>query len=374
MRRSGQIFVLIASLAPGCTSLDNARSEEEACSAPCVPLGLVSDGEHLICVAGPDRVSQRITEVDPRTGSITRARAFQETLWNVLTLTATTGLLVGTRPTLRLLDREWNTRWTFDVRPSGAFALAMSREIVLLGGPRATIALSVRDGRVLWTKELGAFRAHIEGHQAYLLVRGKGIYAVNAADGRQIWSYTDSNLDSAILVSGDLVIAQAGKNLVAVRRADGRVAWMIRIQDRPWSLVSDRERLYFLAPNEARASRPVGTLGAISLKTGELIWKDLDTSLAPQDLALHGSIILAKEAGPDEKQSAFSGSELKIFGIDGTTGKVLWSRPYPRSAALFDTQAGSNLAHGWDQSNGLFTMNAQSGELLWRHSAFCPPR
>jgi hypothetical protein len=134
-------------------------------------------------------------------------------------------------------------RWQFVAQQAGAWLdktplVVGERLFAVLNLAGAVAALGAADGALLWQTSLGPPGSPLtppvsDGQRLYLGSRA-GLYALDLADGRELWRRpVERGLEAGPVVAGDVVYA-AGRDhrLYALEAATGRVWWQYAVERR----------------------------------------------------------------------------------------------------------------------------------------------
>ncbi|MGO1318141.1 MAG: outer membrane protein assembly factor BamB family protein [Cellulomonadaceae bacterium] len=178
----------------------------------------------------------------------------------------------------------------------GARAIDPSTGQVLQELPGAVAGLAGEqlvfdDGRYLVP---AALPAPDDGHAPLVLLEwqleGDGIrYAVVAQDatsGTELWMYEAEALRGLTppltLTTGRAVLVLDDRSVVGLEPSTGETLWQRQIPSRMGNVATDGERVMLSLG---------GTLTALDLRTGELVWEAADLSATPTTLAVDGTLV-----------------------------------------------------------------------------------
>ena len=169
------------------------------------------------------------------------------------------------------------------------------------------------------------------------------IYALSVSSGEKLWqSPVGKALDNkwgggprcTPTVAGDFVLGIGGQgDVVCVSAKDGSRIWAVSLKDLGgeipnWgyceSPLVDGDRVLCTPGGEQ------GTVACLNLKTGEKIWQSSDI----KEKAHYSSVISVDHFG---KHEYIQLTELKVFGLDAETGKLLWQADWPGRTAVIPT-------------------------------------
>jgi outer membrane protein assembly factor BamB len=299
-----------------------------------------------------------------------------------------------------------------------------STQSVIVGTGRGTIAaLKAATGKQRWSAKLGSpIRAAATiANDGLYVATDKGVTKLRKADGRPIWSQAftgtlvpykemsdgasrwDHYSSSVVLSDGLAVVGSRDGCVYALNRQDGAVRQRVCAKDAIVSTpVVNGGRVYFSSFDHK--------LYAADLRSGEFLWtKDLGAP-APGDLALVDGRIIAGSrtydltahdpaTGKVEWTNYFwfswidsapladlgqlyvgSSDSLRVFAIDGATGRTRWStflggwawaRPAVDTHTVYAGAVGNtNVPYIGPRLGGLAAVARSDGRLKW---IFRPP-
>lgn len=204
------------------------------------------------------------------------------------------------------------------------------------------IAVDANTGKELWATKIGGRLENrwgdgprgtpsVDGGRVYTLGGQGDLACVNAADGKLVWSvsitkelggglpnwgYTES-----VMVDGDLVICTPGGSK--------------------------------------------GTLAALDKTTGKVKWQSSELT----DAAHYSSAIVIENGG---KRQYVQLVEKKVFGVEASTGKVLWQSDWPGRTAVIPTPIHANgqvyITSGYGVGSKLVQLDGKGGATdVWEN-------
>lgn len=149
---------------------------------------------------------------------------------------------------------------------------AIGNGVVVIGDQGGNIdGFDLKTGKSLWSFPAGTIdvAAVIAGNAAYLVSEDHSVYALNIANGQQVWQYSmDDYAEYAPLLAGDLVVAanRAGQ-LVALDATTGKLAWQTDLNGTPFSKPE-------FWPAEKAIVLKIGdhAVAAFDVATGKTLW------------------------------------------------------------------------------------------------------
>jgi outer membrane protein assembly factor BamB len=169
------------------------------------------------------------------------------------------------------------------------------------------------------------------------------VVAIKASTGEKLWQvnvgeYLENGWGggprSTPSVAGELLVAIGAKgNVVCLSVQDGSEKWRASLTDMGGAVPSwgfcespliDGDRV-IVTPGGDK-----GTVACLELATGNLIWQSSDLT----EKAHYSSVIAVDHFG---RRQYIQLTEKKVFGLDATSGKLLWEHPFPGSVAVIPT-------------------------------------
>ena len=268
-------------------------------------------------------------------------------------------------------------QWSLEAKGpiTGAAAVRDGVIYALSGG--GTYALDANDGRVLWLNE------NVRGTSSVTLADDGRIFvndaksflhALDAATGAELWKsqidphptasgFSSPTVFERFVIVGSSSVEEAGVaegatfrgSVVAFDRETGQELWRFYTVDPPfngasvWSSISidPVTRLAYASTGNnytEEASAPSESLFALDVDTGKLAGLtqlsegDVFTILNPQspdtDFGTNPVLIDTKVGGQDRKILVAAQKSGVVWGLDRTTGEVLWSHAVSAGSAL----------------------------------------
>jgi outer membrane protein assembly factor BamB len=230
------------------------------------------------------------------------------------------------------------------------------------------LAMNAKTGREKWRFKSKPIEASplLRGKRLFIGSWDGNVYAINARNGRKIWSsYIGSKVNAALAYDdGRLFAADYTGTLHALDARTGRKLWSS----------SDATEFYYAAPAVAYGRVFIGssdgTMYAYGAKTGNLLWaKPL------------GTYVYSSAALFDRK--VYVGSyDGKFYALSAATGDVVWQKDMPSSVhappvvmaglvyvstcATCGSAAQRYVKNGVDSTTAF---NARTGKQVWRNPA-----
>ena len=249
--------------------------------------------------------------------------------------------LKGRTGKLYALDRkDGKLLWSFEAEDGVEAAPLIHKELALIGGVAACYGIDLATGRQVWKAKVRSdnqWQFKLEGDT--LLVSsghygsqqsmfGGTLYALDAATGRERWTY-DICGPSILKVAGDRLVgiewgSFGGTRLSCLGLADGKKVWELKEKGTAWPVVHEGRAVFLSKENRAHvvdvaSGRPVAALPATGdFQMGFLKgpWSRFLDPLVVQGRAVVGSWDKARKE-----------SILQILDLQG--GKVAEERRFP---------------------------------------------
>lgn len=222
-------------------------------------------------------------------------------------------------------------------------------------GENAMVSPILAEGKV--------FVGCMDDHEAK---RG-GIYAYDAATGKEVWHFTTGNSIKNSIASGKgLIFAQDSHGYIyALRIADGTLAWKAKPAVRDSAVTAG-----IVYANGILYAGQHRNLAAYDASSGKMLWRDT---------AATGWLATVNTVSVENGVLVTSANWGGLYGLDATTGKLLWKH----DDSDIRTQAASAVFHdGKIYAKGeyqLFELEPRTGKILRRqqlpaglHSATAP--
>jgi len=257
--------------------------------------------------------------------------------------------------------------WSNGVSAKIAGGLSVAYETVFFGTENGEVfALDVNTGEQKWTKtvkgEVLAAPAIDEG--IVLINTGSGfIFALNADNGEEVWSSESDvpplslrGVSSPTAVNGGAIIGTATGKLIVNILETGQTAWEQVISAATG--VTELERIVDIDSEPLVAGGNVyvisydGTLAAVELRTGRVIWKREYKSFRRMSLA--GSTLYLVDVNSN------------VYALDSRNGVELWSQGALKQRLLTGvTPIGDYLVAG-DKFGFLHWFDQTDGQIVAR--------
>lgn len=240
------------------------------------------------------------------------------------------------------------------------------KELLLFGGDAEVIAVSKADGAVRWrstvSSEVLSIPAEADGIVIVHSVDGN-ITALRLEDGERLWQHRESvpilslrGTGDPLLLAGGVFVGTASGKVIALDLASGKLVWesviaeprgrteLDRMVDVDAELVSSDGVLY--------ASSFQGTLVAVALATGRLIWT--------RDIGSASGIAL------DTQYLYTTDTEGNVWALSRSNGGTMWRQDALLHRALSaPVQQGNYLVIG-DYDGYLHWLNKSDGNVVAR--------
>lgn len=198
-------------------------------------------------------------------------------------------------------------------------------------------------GNPLWTTPVS------DGTIAYLPALDHNFYAINLADGKQVWK-TDlkSALTSAPVLAedGTLYASTLEGSVVALDSADGSVLWTTNTNGQLWATPLLHEEMLYVG-------NAANKVTAISVADGSIAWqKDADGPMIGGGVLMEDGVAFATEVG-----------SLIAWSLDGQS--QLWTQPVGGKLYTTPVVAGDTAVVAVTEGDKLLQALNTSGQLTW---------
>lgn len=250
-------------------------------------------------------------------------------------------------------------KWRFQVQDGVEAGAYLSDGVLYFGsGDGNFYAVNAEDGRMLWSYPLkaeGIGMPTVSGDTVYVLGGNNVAHALEAKTGKLLWTYNRreaSNLSirggSQPGVSGNLVyFGFSDGALVALNRTSGNLVWEAnlnpnkRFRDVDAAPVIDGDVIYISSYD--------GKVYSVNKQDGKINWA--------VDEGGYESVLLAG------KTLFLSGTSGKTIALDKGSGKLIWSRMNPNGIATGPALWRGVLIFG-EMNGALRFLDGRTGELL----------
>jgi outer membrane protein assembly factor BamB len=252
---------------------------------------------------------------------------------------------------------RYNERWSTEIDGLDASRLFLCGDRIIAATQKLLVALSRKDGRLLWSQpNAGALAmqagaallrllpsGHLELHDVSNgTVYARGETAARSADPRVVFVGGPSSPPTAILT-------ETREQLVAIDLRTGQPRYRFR--------AVDGDGLHF-----ARAGRVLcvtsggGSVDALDVTSGEVVWRFSDTVRFAFTPAVCRDVVVAAAREP-----RFGGGI--VYGIDLYTGRLLWQRELPEAPNSDPIDAGESvlIAYGRPRQGRLLAVDPRDG-------------
>ncbi len=215
------------------------------------------------------------------------------------------------------------------------------------------------------------------------LVRGllySSLYAFNATTGRMIWrqDFKGNAMPTPILYNNTVYEPTGGGNLWALNAQTGALRWKTPLG----GFDSMSSPNLYVNPTTKQASIVVGTsdanhVVAVNAKTGAVTWTQpttlniFNTGMGDNSPVVDQSNGIVVQDSVVNFDRANKTTNLAVYAMNASTGKVLWSTNLGRSSAPPAYKGGMALIQngvvyvGSPVTSELYALNESNGKILW---------
>jgi outer membrane protein assembly factor BamB len=253
-------------------------------------------------------------------------------------------------------------RWRAEIDGLDASGIFPSGDRLIVATPKLTLALSRRDGTVLWSQPTARASSLLCGNTLVRALPDGELEMSDLTDGsvlaRMHFVTRGPGALSGLFAGGGslppmAVLVEGRDRIVAIDLRTGQSRWDFRVRGAGQFQLRRAGRVLLVASGDA-------SLHALDVATGEVAWRFSDRvrfCLAP---AVVGDVAVAAAGEP-------GGGGGAAYGIDLYSGHVAWTRQLPCAPSAEPVAAGSVvvLAHGRSRAARVTGVDARDGRRLW---------
>jgi outer membrane protein assembly factor BamB len=241
------------------------------------------------------------------------------------------------------------------------------------GADGFVVAWDADTGKELWRFKSAPIESSplLHGKRLFVGSWDHNVYAINAENGRKIWSFQADNQvnTSAAYWKGRIFIATDGGTLYALSAKNGKLLWSAQSN----SSFGSREFWYAtptVAYGRVYIGNTDGTMYVYGAKSGKLLWA------RPLGSYIYGAAAVYR-------RKVFVGTyDGKFFALDAATGDTVWEIPangavhsaptvmdglvYYAVCSTCGAAAQRTVARGRDST---YAVRARDGKRVWRFGA-----
>ena len=256
--------------------------------------------------------------------------------------------------------------WSFQSGKRIIGTPAVSEGIVVFGSADRNIyGLNAENGQLLWkvlAQEPVIGAVTIDNGLAYVGASDHTFRAIDIHTGKVVWSYdkVKGYIETKPLITDNKVIFGAWDNtLYALDKTNGKELWkwtggLTRMHFSPAAVwpVAAEGKVFIADPQRA--------LTAIDINNGETIWRTFESQVRE-------TVGLSE----DETRiySKTMNDSIVCFATQGNTPKKLWTSNvgfgYEHAPSMPQEKEG--VMYGSTKEGLIFALNAQTGEVIWKH-------
>jgi len=174
------------------------------------------------------------------------------------------------------------------------------------GGSSFLGVAAADDGRLLWSRRFtGSLAVDLVDRVVLVAVwreNGRGrLLAVDAQTGRRLWRQECRERGCRLTVtgaSGGLVLVGDGEHLLAIDQGNGEAAWSATLEGEIGQALVDGGRVYVGTTTFVRTALTTGTITALDLTDGTVLWQQPLDRAAPYRPLLVGGRLLVLAHNP----------------------------------------------------------------------------
>ena len=254
---------------------------------------------------------------------------------------------------------------------SAPFFLEQLAGFIFFGDDDYTIqCYNIYSGNRVWrTQSIASSRFYgmptIANGVLYINGSQSGTWAFDAKMGAKIWNatfssrYPNGSSVNPVYVNGKLYTVMPG-GIYSLNSSNGSVVWS-------YPLTEDFEVNPVMAGNLLITARAASssTILAINIQTGLKAWEFVIGTSICQNPVVHTNALI------------FGGQDGKIYALDCTTGKLIWSRDFSvnysnKGASSTSPVTYQNLVIVNNGNSGYYGLNAATGATVWNYNPGTP--
>ncbi|GAC1524283.1 MAG: hypothetical protein NVS2B6_10770 [Thermoleophilaceae bacterium] len=265
----------------------------------------------------------------------------------------------------------YRRRWVFRAAGLLEFPPVIARGILYqLNGNAVLNAVDKETGALRWSRHIGLLSASTPAVGsgavfATVLRRAGGggrVIALSPKDGHVIWrrNLPSGSESSPLLSQGTVYFGSQDGTIYALGARDGALRWTFRASGSVKASPTLRDGiLYFGAYG--------GDVRAISARTGRLIWS------AGTSGAVLGSGSFYATAAVAFGRVYVGNTDGRMYSFSARTGKLAWAHQTGNyvyaSAAMLDTPGLGPTAYVGSYDGTFYAFDARTGDVRWRYNA-----
>jgi outer membrane protein assembly factor BamB len=213
-------------------------------------------------------------------------------------------------------------RWAVRLPDVTAAPFAASGDTVLVPLQDGTVrALNTDDGSERWSAPLFAdFQPVVAGDRVILADTPETLRAVELSTGESVWTTAVPGITTPLSASEEVVIGIHDTVLYAVDVDDGSLRWSVEPEMAPDEKLWTRAAV---TPTSAIVHGGLGTVAALSLSTGAMLWRVSAGPSGPPPLVLGSQVIVGQGTGG-----------VRAFSVTDGRGSGSWTPAIPRGSRV----------------------------------------
>ncbi len=257
---------------------------------------------------------------------------------------------------------RYTQRWSAEIDGLDASGIFVAGARLVVATPKLTLALSRRDGEVLWSQPTARASSLLCGEVLLRALPDGELELCDLTDGSvfartHFVARSPGTLTGLFAGGGALppmaILVEGRQRLVAVDLRTGQSRWDFRARGNGGFQLRRAGRVLLVTSGDA-------SVHALDVATGEVVWRFSDRvrfCLAP---AIAGETVVAAAGEP-------GGGSGAVYGIELYTGRLLWTRELPSapSGAPIDAGGVAVIGHGRARNARITGLDARDGRKLW---------
>ena len=248
-----------------------------------------------------------------------------------------------------------NPIWSQNISSNSIVYLTLADGVLYYNSIAYVYAVNAADGKTLWSSRLSNYAesspAVVNG-VVYAADKGGSVYALNASNGAQIWSnWLGAEIFSSPAVSDGVVYVGFHNGICVLNSANGAIIWKHSSGPVTSSPAVVNGILYVGEYDDALGS--AGRALALDASTGNLEWNyPFGAGVSVSPTVVDGRV--------------FFGSEDNVVYALSTSGTLLWNYTtggkVKSSPSVFD-----GVVYIGSDDHNVYALNASNGEKIWSY-------
>jgi outer membrane protein assembly factor BamB len=257
---------------------------------------------------------------------------------------------------------RYSQRWSAEIDGLDASSVYLCGEQLLLASAKLTVALARGTGQVQWSMPTAGAVTMLAG-RCLLRLSPDGELSLHEVDDgtayarAQITPRSGGEGPALFAAGGTLppmaILSETRQHLVAIDLRTGQPRWRFRAHGDNGLQLARSGRVLLVTSGD-------GTLDALDLASGEVVWRFSDTVRFCLRPAVCSETAIAVAGSP-------SGGAGAVYGLELYSGRLLWQRELPAAPSSEPVHAGQVVIapYGRSQKARLLAIDPRSGATRW---------